>query len=124
MNYRQKHNSGIVPMIIGFLCLFNQGWSQNTNQFFKENEITNNAAKMKVIEKIEKAFVTNNIHELKELAHSLKGAARSACCPHLGQIASDIQDKTERSQILDTDLIASLRSEFDRATAEIRALKI
>jgi beta-galactosidase len=38
MNFRQKHNNGIVPMIIGLLCLFNQGWSQNTNQFFKEND--------------------------------------------------------------------------------------
>ena len=76
-----------------------------------------------IFEKIDAAFAQNNTHGLKELAHSLKGSARSACCPHLGNLAAEMQENTEKGQPITSDMIAALKTEFTRVTAEIEIMK-
>lgn len=44
------------------------------------------------IQKIQNAWEARNMQDLSDAAHSLKGAARSACCEPLGYAASDLQD--------------------------------
>lgn len=62
-----------------------------------------------------------NAHEVKEAAHSLKGAARSACAMHLGDLSSDAQDTAEKNG--DTaDLVTRIEREFERVSAAIQAL--
>jgi two-component system sensor histidine kinase/response regulator len=51
-----------------------------------------------LIKRIQKAQDQNDFHDLKEAAHSLKGAARSACCNILGDMASELQDNAERKK--------------------------
>ena len=51
-----------------------------------------------LIEKIRVAQEDNNAPELSELGHSLKGAARSACCTVLGDLASRLQDDAARGK--------------------------
>lgn len=75
-----------------------------------------------IIKKIEEAQKENDFHELAEAAHSLKGAARSACCPKLGDIASDIQEQAEKMAAPE-NLVQDLIEEFGRAEKEIKALK-
>ncbi len=58
---------------------------------------------------------------IKEVAHSLKGAARSACLNKLGDIAAQIQNDAE-SGMLDQDLISKAEAEFIRADKEISSL--
>ena len=74
--------------------------------------------------KIDAAFADNNTHALKELAHSLKGSARSACCPHLGDLASAMQENAEKSVTITNDMIAALKTEFERVTEAVRDLKV
>ncbi len=76
-----------------------------------------------IFDKLDKAFAENNTHALKEIAHSLKGSARSACCPHLGQLAADMQDNAEKSIPVTADMVAALKTEFGRVTAEIENMK-
>lgn len=74
-----------------------------------------------LVAKIRTAFAHNDNHELKEAAHSLKGAARSACCPLLGDLASELQDKAEEHQDCSA-LIPQIEAEFERVKAEIATL--
>lgn len=48
-----------------------------------------------LIGKIREAHSQKDSRELMEAAHSLKGAARSACCNVLGDLASKLQDGAE-----------------------------
>lgn len=75
-------------------------------------------------EKFDAALAANDTHKLKELAHSLKGGARSACCPHLGDLAADIQTLAEKGGTVTTGMIAALKAEFARATAEIENMRV
>jgi signal transduction histidine kinase/DNA-binding response OmpR family regulator len=75
------------------------------------------------IDKIEAAFAQNNIHDLGELGHSLKGAARSACCPVLGNLAADLQDFAAKGTPITHELITAIKAEFLRVGAEINQLK-
>lgn len=59
--------------------------------------------------------------KVKELAHSLKGGARSACCNILGDIASKIQDDAERGQV-DITMAEKIEQEFQRVETEIQSL--
>ena len=45
------------------------------------------------IAQMQKAFVEKDWGRLKALAHSVKGAARSACCLHLGDVAEIVQQQ-------------------------------
>lgn len=75
-----------------------------------------------LIDEIQHAFDNNDISGVKEGAHSLKGAARSACCNALGDIASELQDQAEAGNT-PADLIAQIHAEFERASEEIKNLK-
>jgi two-component system sensor histidine kinase/response regulator len=74
-----------------------------------------------LISRIHEAAENDDIHDLHEAAHSLKGAARSACLNRLGEIASKIQTRAERSESCD-DLMPQLEEEFANAREEIQAL--
>ncbi|MCK5517916.1 MAG: response regulator [Alphaproteobacteria bacterium] len=75
------------------------------------------------IEKLEAAFAQNNTHELKETAHSLKGSARSACCPRLGDLAAEMQENAEKGQAITADMIATIKAEFERVAKEVKTLQ-
>lgn len=71
------------------------------------------------MEKIREAFNAGDLPRLKELAHSLKGAARSACCMRLGDLAAAMQERAERGEAFTEGQVAALMAEFDRAAREI-----
>lgn len=75
-----------------------------------------------LIKRIQAAHENKDIHDLAEAAHSLKGAARSACCNALGDVASALQDAAEKQAPGET-LVKNVLAEFVRAEAEIKALK-
>ncbi len=74
------------------------------------------------IAEIRDAFEANDYDELTELGHSLKGAARSACCPVLGNLASALQDDANAKNDV-TDLVTKIEAEFEHVRTEITALK-
>ncbi|MBI3441464.1 MAG: response regulator [Proteobacteria bacterium] len=76
------------------------------------------------ITRLETAFSCNNLHELGEAAHSLKGAARSACCPRLGELAAEIQNKADKNLLVTSDMIANVKTEFEKVAAEIKSMKV
>jgi two-component system sensor histidine kinase/response regulator len=75
-----------------------------------------------LIEKLQTAFINQDYHALAETAHSLKGAARSACCPVLGDLAAKIQDHAERQQA-DEAIVSKIPVEFARVGEAIKNLK-
>jgi len=77
-----------------------------------------------LLDRIEKAFVAESRIELREASHSLKGAARSACCSYLGDLAADIQDRADREKEITRQMIDEIKAEFNRAEEEINKLAI
>lgn len=75
-----------------------------------------------LLDRLEKACAHNDHHELKEAAHSLKGAARSACCPLLGDFAETLQNEAADGKC-DSQLVTKIQKEFVRAKKAITALK-
>lgn len=73
------------------------------------------------IEELKDAQAHQDYYRLKELAHSLKGAARSACCNVLGDLAAELQ-KLSEDQTPAAGLIEKIRVEFLRAATEIQTL--
>ena len=74
-----------------------------------------------LIDKIKKALEEENISELTELGHSLKGGARSACCPRLGDLAAEIQKDGEEGKF-NTNIINDCIKEFERVKKEASKL--
>ena len=74
-----------------------------------------------LIEKLVTAQQEENLHDLAENAHSLKGAARSACAVTLGDLASDLQSTAEEKRFA-PDLVEKIKDEFKRVQSEINAL--
>lgn len=74
------------------------------------------------IEGLRDAQNNNDFYRLRELAHSLKGASRSACCNVLGDLASQLQDDSENRKPA-PHLIPQIEAEFIRVCEEIRNLK-
>ena len=74
------------------------------------------------IESLKEAQDHDDMHRLKELAHSLKGAARSACCNVLGDIAAELQHASEEKRAA-PHLVMQIETEFARACEAIRNLK-
>lgn len=74
-----------------------------------------------LIEKIRKAHIENDPKSLAEHAHSLKGAARSACCFILGDLAEEIQDNAEKGASTD-HLLAKMDIAFEDVKEAIKAL--
>ncbi|QQG36102.1 MAG: response regulator [Micavibrio aeruginosavorus] len=58
---------------------------------------------------------------LKELAHSLKGSSRSACCNVLGDIAAELQTASEEQRPA-PHLVTQIEEEFARARAAVGLL--
>lgn len=73
------------------------------------------------IEKIDTAMNHNDKTALKELAHSLKGAARSACLNDLGNAAAGLQDAAEQGSDCKSPVHA-IHRQFARAEQEIMLL--
>jgi two-component system sensor histidine kinase/response regulator len=76
-----------------------------------------------VVEKLRAMFEAKDRQHVKEVAHSLKGAARSACCMALGDAAARVQDVCEAGEMPERALIAAVETEFERAADEIRTMK-
>ena len=74
-----------------------------------------------LVEQIQTDQSVNDLHALAEAAHSLKGAAYSACATMLGDIAGKIQDEAEAGEN-NNKTVAALLAEFKRVEAEIAHL--
>ncbi len=74
-----------------------------------------------LIEKIKLSQSNNDYKELKEIGHSLKGAARSACLTDLGNAAAQLQDDAEENRPCG-EWVKKIIIEFERARSEIDAL--
>jgi HPt (histidine-containing phosphotransfer) domain-containing protein len=76
-----------------------------------------------LISRLRATLDNGDFNGLKEAAHSLKGAARSACCNVLGDVAAALQEDAAANKPTCARLVATAEREFERATREIRALK-
>ncbi len=74
-----------------------------------------------IIEKIDQAYKDKDIESMAEYAHSLKGAARSACANILGDYADHLQQDSEKGSP-DPIYIEKIKSEFKRVEEEINNL--
>lgn len=74
-----------------------------------------------LMERVRIAANNNDIKDLKEAAHSLKGAARSACLNALGEVAATLQNDAENGQF-QKETIEQTIKEFNRAKSEIASL--
>ncbi len=75
-----------------------------------------------MIAKLENAFTNKDISAIKEIAHSLKGAARSACLPDLGNACDLLQEHIENDGAIDSAMKDKIDLEFQRAKTEISSL--
>jgi len=75
-----------------------------------------------LVERIRAAFDMNNPFELEEAAHSLKGAARSACCMALGDVAEKLQEQARELQSC-ADIVNDIEYQFERVAAEVARLQ-
>lgn len=73
-----------------------------------------------VITKIIAALKKDDKHELLELGHSLKGAARSACCYRLGDHAASLQDLGENKEDC-KECVGLIVEEFNCVKEEIES---
>ncbi|MCB1538434.1 MAG: response regulator [Alphaproteobacteria bacterium] len=74
-----------------------------------------------VVARIRAAYDSGNAHDLEEAAHSLKGAARSACCMVLGDIAAKLQDDA-KDLAKSAPLVPAIEQEFARVREEAARL--
>jgi two-component system sensor histidine kinase/response regulator len=74
-----------------------------------------------LVRKIQVAEEQQDHNAMMEHAHSLKGAARSACLNRLGNLASELQDDAENKKSC-TQLVQDIVASFEKARAEINAL--
>lgn len=69
-----------------------------------------------MITKIRGYYEKGDAHSLEEAAHSLKGAARSACCMSLGDIAAQLQEDAKNIAAC-KELVEKIEAEFMRVRA-------
>jgi signal transduction histidine kinase/CheY-like chemotaxis protein len=69
------------------------------------------------------AGAQGDMRALREVAHSLKGAARSACCNVLGDLAAELQDEAEKNNDDCVRFLPQIDAEFARAADAICALR-
>lgn len=74
-----------------------------------------------LIKRIKAAQANNDLDDLKEAAHSLKGASRSACLNDLGEVAAQLQTEAENHGACGP-VVEKVMLEFERARSEISAL--
>ena len=75
-----------------------------------------------LIDRLVKAANDGTPRELAEIAHSLKGSARSACCTTLGELAADIQKQGDDGKKCDAATIDAVLAEFERVRKQIKEL--
>ncbi|MCI5061210.1 MAG: response regulator [Alphaproteobacteria bacterium] len=98
--------------IIAQMGSFDEGTIEMLKMFVEMTEA--------LVEKLVAAHHEQNFHDLAETAHSLKGAARSACANILGDAASKVQDSAEEKQST-PELIENIQKEFERVKEEINS---
>jgi HPt (histidine-containing phosphotransfer) domain-containing protein len=76
-----------------------------------------------IVADLKTARDNHDFHALKELGHSLKGSARSACCNVLGDIAAQLQTDAADKKPGCEALVDSIAVEFERVKLHIRELK-
>jgi len=74
-----------------------------------------------LIDQLGPASLAQDFIALQEYAHSLKGAARSACCLPLGDLASQLQDDSEAGKANDP-LVQRVIAEFNAVKDAVSAL--
>lgn len=74
-----------------------------------------------LVKKIRESFDAQKAHDLEEAAHSMKGAARSACCPALGDYAAELQEKAKNPKACGA-LVKHIEEEFARVEKEAAEL--
>ncbi|MEZ5919406.1 MAG: Hpt domain-containing protein [Alphaproteobacteria bacterium] len=74
-----------------------------------------------LVETINVQYEAGDMHALAETAHSLKGAALSACCNALGTLARRLQDEAEKGGP-DPELPELITAEFERVKADIAGM--
>lgn len=75
-----------------------------------------------LIEKIQKAQKEKDYKEIKNVAHSLKGAARSACANILGDLTSKLQDNASADEMTEK-LVRDIVTEFERVKLAIESMQ-
>ncbi|TNE31958.1 MAG: response regulator [Alphaproteobacteria bacterium] len=75
-----------------------------------------------LVNSLEKAHQDQDLVRLEEDAHSLKGAAHSACCTALGQAAAKIETLLQKGENTSLDDICRVKDEFDRIKAYLSTL--
>lgn len=75
-----------------------------------------------VVSELEAQWARKDRNKVLDVAHSLKGAARSASCEKLGDITAQIQDKANGKEDL-SDLVRAARVEFSKIIQEVQLLK-
>jgi|GEM_PF-374042 len=75
------------------------------------------------ISRIGDAAAHDDHPEVASLAHSLKGAAYSACCLKLGDIAKDIQDMAQDDNSAYNDLVKQIPYEIENIKDDLEKLK-
>lgn len=75
-----------------------------------------------VIAQLQSAQAAKDYTRSLEIAHSLKGAARSASCLNLGDIAASIQDRAMTKEDI-SELVKNAAEEFENVRAEVELLK-
>lgn len=74
-----------------------------------------------LISKLGDAAQQQDVLEIREIAHSLKGSARSAGAVKMGDIAYDLQELAENGQF-NEDLIVQIKESFEHVKAHVNAL--
>lgn len=74
------------------------------------------------IQEIRQAEHQQDVKALIEVAHSLKGSARSAAAPLLGDLAEELQRRAENSEI-PPDLIRQVEAEFERVRQHVKTIE-
>ena len=74
-----------------------------------------------LIDQIQKDNLGRHFESLAEAAHSLKGAARSACCLKLGDLAARLQDESA-DQKADDKLVARIVDAFHDVKTAVQSL--
>lgn len=76
-----------------------------------------------LIDQIKMAQAHHDYPALHELAHSLKGGARSACCKILGDLAARLQNDADSESPACPDHVAAIEIEFARVEEAVKTLK-
>ena len=76
-----------------------------------------------LINKLVIALKNDDIHSIKQTAHSLKGSARSAGAVVLGDIAYEVQETAEKGNAIHKDIIEDIIAEFDRVKEHVKTIE-